>query len=332
MKGIKILSSSIYHPENKITKEEILENFDSKGIDVRGLMETLGRNQLYKTKNENIIEMCVIAGQQAIKKAGIQPEDIDMLIFASDNPEYLAPSNSLILHSKLGTVNANNIFDFNNNCLSMVSAMDYAGKYMMASKDIETTIILGGQMMNFFSREDDAVIRATSGDGAACLILRKEEVKDNSGIIDSIYLTESFLNDKMRLPVCGMSNILNEDIDVEDKKALFISHDVSFFTEKWSYLIKELVKRNGLEVGDISHFIFSQFSLKDIENTLGLLEVKNPKDKYTFIADKYGYTGSASPIFALNEAYNLNRINDSDYIIFCTVGIGYSMTALLYRA
>ncbi len=332
MKGIKILASSIYHPENKITKEEILESFDSKGIDVRGLMNTLGRNNLYKTKDKNTIEMCAIAGERAIKKAGIKPEDIDMLIFASDNPEYLAPSNSLILHNRLGTINANNIFDFNNNCLSMVSAMDYAGKYMLSSKDVETTIILGGQMMNFFSREDDAVVKATSGDGAACLILRKEELKDSRGIIDSIYLTDSFLNDKMRLPLCGMSNILNEDIDIEDKKAMFISHDVSFFTEKWSSLIKELVKRNGLEIENISHFIFSQFSLKDIQNTLELLEVKNPKDKYTFIADKYGYTGSASPIFALDEAYNLNRINDSDYIVFCTVGIGYSMTALLYKA
>lgn len=332
MKDIKILSSAIYHPENKITKKEILEDFDSKGIDVRGLMDTLGRNQLYKTKDENTIDMCVIAGERAMKKAGIKPEDIDMLIFASDSPEYLTPSNSLILHNKLGTVNANNIFDFNNNCLSMVSAMEYAGKYMLSSRDIETTMILGGQMIGLFPREDDPIIKATSGDGAACLILRKEHLEDNGGIIDSIYLTNSFLNDKMRFPMCGMSNILNEDIHKEDKKVLFIPHDVSFFTEKWTYLIEKLLKRNDLEANNISHFIFSQFSLKDIKNTLELLEVKNPKDKYTFIADKYGYTGSASPIFALDEAYNLNIIKDSDYIVFCTVGIGYSMTALLYKA
>ncbi|MBU5438238.1 hypothetical protein KQI42_09470 [Tissierella sp. MSJ-40] len=332
MTVIKILSSSIYHPQNKVTKKEILEDFDARGIDVRGLMNSLGRNQLFKTKDENIIEMCVIAGRKAIEKANINPKDIDMLVFASDNPEYLAPSNSLILHHKLETLNANNIFDFNNNCLSMVSAMDYISKYMLSSAHIKTAIILGGQMMKFFSREDDPVVKATSGDGAACVILKKEELEDNSGIIDSIYLADSYLNDKMRLPMCGMSNILRDDILKEDKKALFSPHDVSFFSEKWTYLITKLLKRNGLEPNNISHFIFSQFSLNDIKNTLSSLNIENSENKYTFIADKYGYTGSASPIFALDEAYNLNKIKKSDYIIFCTVGIGYSMMALLYKA
>jgi 3-oxoacyl-[acyl-carrier-protein] synthase-3 len=124
-------------------------------------------------------------------------------------------------------------------------------------------------------------------------------------------------------------NIFDEEISNYEKKMLFIPHDVSYFAEEWKNLISRLLDKNSLEPNSVEHYLFSQFSHPDIYSTLEKLNVDT--SKHTFIANKYGYTGCTSPIFALNEAIEENRIHNGSYIVFCSVGIGFAMASLLYK-
>jgi 3-oxoacyl-[acyl-carrier-protein] synthase-3 len=211
----------------------------------------------------------------------------------------------------------------------MVTAIDFVSSYMRGNSNIRNAMIVGAQMVSRFAREDDPITYATSGDGSAAVILQTSKEKSISGYLGAVYRADSKLSDKMRFPACGMSRILDEKIQSDDKKMLFIPHDVSYFADEWKELIIRLLNKNTLKPGEVGHYLFSQFSHADIYSTLQKLNVDT--SKHTFVADKYGYTGCTSPIFALNEAIEENRIKLGDYVVFCTVGIGFAMSALLYK-
>ncbi len=329
--NINIIDVSIYYPENKVNKDYFIQKFDKQGIDIRGLLKCLGRDNIRIIKNneETVITMAVNVGKRALKSANLNPEDIDMLIVTTDNPEYFAPSNALIINNKLGLVNANLTFDLNNNCISMLTAMDIATGIMKQRKEVKRAMIIGMQGISYFTREDDPVITPGGGDCAASIILEKEECVDISGVIDSVYLTNSRNQENMRLPGCGMSKVASGNVLTEDVKLRFIPHDVSYFSDEWTKMIKDILKRNNLSIKDVKHYLFSQFSLKDIKETL--IKLGDDEEKYTFVSHKYGYTGCCSPIFALHEALEKGKVEKNSYVIFCSVGIGYSMAAILYK-
>jgi 3-oxoacyl-[acyl-carrier-protein] synthase-3 len=329
--NIHILGTAIYHPETKFENKYFEDHFNKLGMEVTGLLTHLDRKERYliQNENENVLTMVVNAAHKVLDKVNMSPRDIDMLVFVSDTPEYTNPCNALILHNELMLKNACIAFDFNNNCIGMVTAIDFVGNYMKQKKNIKNVLMLGGQMVSKFAKDDDTITFATSGDGAAAIVLQAREEDKERGLINSCFKVDSHLSDKMRFPGCGMSRILDESIETCDKKMFFIPHDVSYFSDEWTKLIKRLLEDNKLDIENINHYFFSQFSHADIYSTLDKLNVDYKK--HTFIADKYGYTGCTSPIFALNDAIDNKRIKHGDYAVFCSVGIGYSMASLLYK-
>lgn len=329
--NIYILGTAIYHPVNKVDNQSLIEHFDNMGIEIRGLLKHLDREERYliMDSGEDVISMSVESSKKVMKKTGILPGDIDMLVFVSDNPQFTTPSNALIIHNKLGIKNSNIAFDLNNNCIGMITAIDFVSNYMKANASIKNALVVGAQMVSRFAREDDPITYATSGDGAAAIILQSRTEDEPGGCINACYKADSRLSDKMRFPACGMSNVLRDDLDNSEKRMLFIPHDVSYFADEWKKLISKLLDKNNLGPNNIEHYLFSQFSHADIYSTLEKLKVN--ASKHTFVANKYGYTGCTSPIFAFNEAVEENKIHNGNYIVFCSVGIGFAMSSLLYK-
>lgn len=329
--NIHIVDTAIYHPKNKVSNKFFEEHFKKMGVEVTGLLKHLDRDERYliKDNSDNVLSMAVNSSIDVMKKSKISAEEIDMIVFVSDNPEYTNPCNALLLHNQLGLKNACIAFDLNNNCIGMLTAIDFVSKYMKQSKIIKNAIIVGAQMVSLFAREDDPITYATSGDGSAAIILQARDEDEEKGFIDSLYKVDSKLSDKMRFPACGMDRILDEKISTYDKRMAFTPHDVSYFSEEWRKMIEELVKKNNLTASHMKHYFFSQFSHPDIFSTLDKLKVDH--SKHTFVANKYGYTGCTSPIFALNEALENKKVGCGDYVVFCSVGIGYSMASLLYK-
>lgn len=98
MKNVIIKGTGVYIPANKVYNEELDQHFESMGLSAHNLMEHLGRRKRYFiSEGENIITMCVNAINNCVEKNHLDWETIDMLVFCSDTPEYLSPSNALKL-------------------------------------------------------------------------------------------------------------------------------------------------------------------------------------------------------------------------------------------
>ena len=331
-KNVHIVGVGTYHPTKEVSNEFIINHFKEYGNEdhVENLLNKLGRKTRKQTLgNENSIDMGVKAAEKALTDAGLNPEDIDMIISATDTPEYLMPTCALIIRNKLKAKNASSVFDMNNNCVGMVNAMDVASRYLKTDEKYKRVLVVGSVLVSPFAREDDMVTYSIVGDGAAAVILEVREEEEIRGILGSRMYTDDDYNNTIRFPTCGLLNISKDNLTSYHRKMEWIPFDFSFLADKWSELIIKLLEEHNYQPRDVSHYFMSQFSKEDIKVTLEKLGAK--MGQATFVADKYGYNGSASPIIALNDRLKKETFKKDEIIIFCSVAAGYTMEALLYK-
>jgi len=329
--NIDLIGLGIYHPENMVENEFFVEHFSKIGVDAEPLMKHLGRKERYLASDgENSLTMAVEASKKAVEKAKISPEDLDMIVFVSETPEYFVPTNALKLNKMLGAKKAHLVFDMNDNCIGMLTALDLVSRYMLNNNKIKYALVVGSLYITGMIRKDCVITYPNIADGSAAIILKNEsDSKIKSGFLDSNYYTNSMNHELMVSPKCGFSNLHNKEIEDNDKKLLWVQHDVSFFSDDWKQLITDLLERNDLEPNNIAHYLFSQFSVPDGLCTLEKMEIG--VERTTIVADKYGYTGCASPFFALHDAILEDKVAKGDYIVLCSVGAGYTMSAILLK-
>ncbi|MCX7709432.1 MAG: ketoacyl-ACP synthase III [Clostridia bacterium] len=320
-----------YHPANKVGNEYFIEHFKQMDIKVEGLMNHLGRKTRYfaNRKSENVVTMGLEASRKALINANLVPEDIDMIIFATDTPEFLCPSNALLLNDQLKAKNAHLVFDLNSNCIGMLTAISVASRIMMSDANINKALVVGSMFASLMASQIDPVVYSNFADSGAALVLEKKEAPERIGFIDSNFKTDTCVKENFLMPKVGLSKMFDASIDIEDKKLRLDPFDTSFIAKEWCELITELLEKNNVELSEVSNFMFSQFSKPDAELTLEMLGVD--KNMHSYIGDKYGYTGVTSPIIAFHDAVKNNQVKRGDNIVFCSVGGGYNISAILYK-
>lgn len=331
-RNVHIAGVGSYHPEKILTNSFFKNHFEKYDAaeHVMGLASKLGRERRTLAKeDETSISMGIEASKNALKVSGLSPLDIDGIISVSDTPEYLTPCCALMLKNALNASNVTNVFDMNNDCIGMITGIDVAARYLKTDKKYKRFLVVGSMLMSPFAREDDLVMYSCFSDGAAAVVLEVREEPTERGIIDSRMFTNSNYNKHIRFPVCGLSNVWKNHIDEYDKKIMWDPFDFGFLSDEWTNLISSLLKDNNYSSEDIAHYFMSQFSKFDLELTMEKLSVD--LSKAIFIADKYGYTGCASPFMALDDKLKSHSFSKDDTIVFCSVAAGYSMAALLYK-
>jgi 3-oxoacyl-[acyl-carrier-protein] synthase-3 len=105
--NIKIRDIAYYHPINKVSNEYFINQFDEKDIDIRGLLNTTGREVRYISDNpeENTLTMSIEATKEVLRKTNLTGQDLDLVVAVSDSPEYLTPTNAIRIHN---AINGNN--------------------------------------------------------------------------------------------------------------------------------------------------------------------------------------------------------------------------------
>ncbi|MDV4149272.1 ketoacyl-ACP synthase III [Clostridium sp. AL.422] len=332
--NIKIISTGVYHPENKVNNEYFISHFKEIGIDVEGLLEHLEREERYLSndKNETVITMAYDASMKALNEANLNIRDIDLLIFATDTPEYTSPSNAVKLLDMLGRgdVRIKMAYDTNSNCLGMITALDQASRILMTNKRFKRALVVGGILFSSVGNSKDSVSYPNFGDAAAAVILDKVEEDEKSGFIDSIHLAQTSESNNILMPKIGYSSITKNGVENgEDNKWFWEPFDGSFISDVWVDLIKEIAEDNEISPKDINHLIFSQFTVPDARLTLRKLGID--VNKTTYIGNEYGYTGTTSPILALDRALKTGRINKGDYVTLASMGSGSVVTVLLFK-
>ena len=169
-----IVSTGTYFPDTYVTAEEIAEQ---SGIPVRVVKEKLGIERKFVADPKvHPNEMAVIAARKAIKKAGIDPMDIDVVLCTTEEwREYMLWTTAIDLAYEVGAKNAWGL-DIHTRCATTVAALKLAKSLMAGDPTIDTILIGGGYATSHFIdfSDVDTSFLFNIGAGAGAMIVKRD--------------------------------------------------------------------------------------------------------------------------------------------------------------
>ncbi|WP_208588774.1 3-oxoacyl-ACP synthase III family protein [Gracilibacillus suaedae] len=327
MHNISIKEVAIYHPENVVTNQPYIEHFKRKGRDITSFLGKMGKENRYilDNKEENTLTMAIEAAKSALEKSDLKGEDIDYIVFSSQVPEYTFPSNAMFLHKAIEANRHTISLDTNANCAGMVVSVEQTCRYMMANPNIHRALVVGSDHLSLLANPEEEITYATYGDAASAVILEKTE--EQTGFIDAIYTIDTRNIDKIIFPEKGLKHFHQQG--PKQKYIHFEPFDASYGPEIMIEQMEHILKKNQLDISDISSVCISQFAFSD---KFKLQEHFNMDDEQVIlVGNNYGYTGTSSPFIAFYEGLKQGNIKRGDYLLFWTVGAGHQFITMLFQ-
>ena len=324
----QILSTGSYVPERVVTNAEIDGILGEETSE--WLIENVGiRERRWMTPGQTTSDLIVSASQQALAKAGVKPEQLDLIIVSTDTPDYISPGTSVVVQHKLGAIKAGG-YDVNSACAGWVTALDQGARYIATEPDMDYILVAGGYGMSRFLDLTDKKTANLFADGAGVVVLG---AGDKPGFLASRLFAKGEYHDALGIYSGGAFRpITLENLNLYGKpKVEFVKKfPRTFNTEHWPKLIREALNKAELSVDDINLYLFTQLNLRTIEQMMDLLN--QPIEKTHWVMDKWGYTGSPCVAMALDDAISQGRgPKPGDQILFCTSGGGISMAVSIWR-
>lgn len=290
--------------------------------------------QIYERRwlaeNESVADLCEKAALQALERAGVLAKELDLIIIATDTPEFISPSTAAVIQHRLGAEKAGS-FDVNTACAGFVSAMDTAFKYIQADPQYQHILVIGAYAMSKYLNLKDKKTVTLFADGAGAVVLSATEGA-GVGQIASMQMTEGQYNQWMGI-YAGASHtpISPEVVAKGEHKLQFVKKFPKELNPiMWSSMAREMAESAGREVEEVKMFFMTQINIHGIYEMLDKLGL--PHERAIYIMHKYGYTGSAAIPMALNKAVEDNLIQRGDLItlIGSGGGLAFAGSMVLY--
>ncbi|MBQ6887714.1 MAG: 3-oxoacyl-ACP synthase III family protein [Lachnospiraceae bacterium] len=320
-----------YHPENMVDNDYFIEYFKKQGKNIEGLLKATGRKNRYVSSNEEetILTMGYHASVEVINKTHIKASQINLIVFSSGTPEYIAPTNAMKLHSMLNAGQKCAVYDLNVNCAGMVVALEQVSRIMRNNQNIKYALIVGADQLSRYARYDEAIAYANFAD-SACAMLIENIFHTDRGFVDSDFYTNSSNHDKILMPAKGMSSVARDkNMPTKEKLVQYGQFDFDGAFHSAQISIEDVLFRNDLKKKDIKKYFFSQFSWKYLERVCE--EMEEDILKFKFVGDEFGYTGTTSPMLAYAKSLEAEELEMGDYVVFWTVGAGTTCPTVLYK-
>ena len=323
----QILATGSYVPDRVVTNAEVDALMGESTND--WLLANVGiKERRWMSQEQTTSDLVVEASRKALKRAGISPQELDLIIVSTDTPDYLSPSTSIVVQYKLGS--SAGCYDVNSACAGWVTALDQGARYLMTEPSFKYILVAGGYGMSRFLDFTDKKTANLFADGAGAVILGGGE---KQGFIGSNFLAVGEFHDALGIYTGGANRPCTPQnlAQFGPPKVEFVrKFPKTFNTEYWPKLIQGALDKGGLSYDDVDQYYFTQLNLRTIEYMMDLL--KQPIEHTHWIMDKYGYTGSPCVAMALDDAIeNGKGPKPGQVILFCASGGGISMASSVWK-
>jgi 3-oxoacyl-[acyl-carrier-protein] synthase-3 len=324
----QIISTGRYIPEKVLTNADLDEMLGENVGD--WLVENVGiRERHIMSEDETTSDMIVAASKQALERAGLGAAELDLIIVATDTPDYISPATASVVQAKLNAMEAGT-FDMNCACAAWVTALDTAARYIATDSDYRHILVAGGYGMTKFIDWTDKYTSTLFADGAAVAILGCGKTP---GFIASKLSAAGEYHDALGIYTGGTYRpATRETVEQMGKpRVQFVRKFPSTFnSDNWPPLIRATLFKANLALDQVDFFVFTQLNLRTIEFVMDNLQ--QPMSKTHTIMEKWGYLGSACIPAALDDALEQDvGPKPGDNVVFCASGGGLAMATSVWR-
>ena len=322
--GVQIVATGSHVPSQVVTNSDLQTSlgFDPGWIEQRtGILE-----RRHAPPEVSTSDLCVEAAQQCIRRAKVDPQQIDLLIVGTFTPDYHCPSTACLVQDRLGLDCP--AFDAAAACAGFMYALVTAAQYV-ATGNSKLALIIGGDTNSRIVNPTDQRTYPLFGDGAGAVLLAKGEPhqglmcyqmgSDGSG---ASLLDRPAGGAKRPLTHAGLDSY--EHLLQMDGRAVF----------KWAVrlvtdTIELMLEKTGMSAHDVSLYLLHQANIRIISAAMQALGI--PESKVFNKVHKYGNTSGGSVPLVLDEAVQAGKVAHGDTILMCGFGAGLSWGTSLFR-
>jgi 3-oxoacyl-[acyl-carrier-protein] synthase III len=348
MPNSKIAGIGMYVPAHVVTNNDLKKYMDTSDEWIQERTGIKERRYAHRTE-ETTTTMAVEAAKIAIERAGITPQDVDFIIFATLSPDYYFPGCGVLVQRAM-QMKEIGALDIRNQCSGFVYALSVADQFIKTG--MYKNILVIGSEKHSFGLDLSTRGRNVSvifGDGAGAIILQPTE-KDGQGILSTHLHSDGSSAEILAMynPGTHANHWVTEpvaDFDVAEEANMFMSKAMidkaqnfpfmdgpSVFKKaivKFPEVVLEALEKNGLTVSDLSLLIPHQANLRISQFVQHYLKLQEHQ-VYNNI-QKYGNTTAASVPIALCEAWQEGKIKEGDLVCLAAFGSGFTWASALIR-
>ena len=321
----KVVGVGAYAPKRILTNhelEQMVATSDSWIVERTGV-----RERRIAADGEVTSDLAAHAARQALARAGVQADEVDLIVCATTSPDMLFPSTAIFCQQKIGARRAA-AFDLFATCSGSLYSLSVATQYIRAGQ-AQTVLAIGAEIL---SRITDFTDRGTCiilADGAGAAVLRPST--DASEVLDIQLGSDGRYWDYLYVEGGGTKyppshETVNQRLHYVKMKGNEVFKVAVRTLEK---VTVTLLEKHGITAEDIDCFIPHQANLRIIQAAAKRLRM--PMDKVFVNIDRYGNTGAASLYLALEEAVAQGRLKRGDLALMAAFGGGFTWGAGLLR-
>jgi 3-oxoacyl-[acyl-carrier-protein] synthase-3 len=326
LKRARIVSLATYVPPRVLTNADLERMVDTSD---EWIMQRVGiRERHIVDPGVATSDLAREASLEAIRRAGLTPDDIDFIVVGTTTPDTLFPSTACVLQDMIGARHAWG-YDLVAACSGFVYALT-TGATMVASGSSRHALVVGADVMSSIIDYTDRATCVLFGDGAgACVVEASDD--DSIGVLDFENYVDGSGGPALCMPAGGSR--LPASAETIEKRQHFVKQDgqivFKFAVRNFEEVSRRVLDRNGIKPCDLDLFVPHQANSRIINAAAERLGI--PRDKVIINLDRFGNTTAATIPLALNDAIQSGRLKRGDLVLMASVGAGFTVGAVLVR-
>jgi 3-oxoacyl-[acyl-carrier-protein] synthase-3 len=317
----RISGTGRYLPERILTNADLEKMVETSDEWIR--TRTGIEQRHVASEDEKTSDLCVEAAKVAMEEAGVNAEDIDLIVVGTTSPDLIFPNVATIIQHKMG-IPACAAFSIEAACTGFIYALSSADKFIR-SGDTKCALVIGAEIITKLIDWDDRSTCVLFGDGAGAVILQPSK---EQGIISTHLGADGQYKDLLYYPVGVSSNLAAAGLG--DSRIMMSGNEVFKVAVKTlSSVAKEALEANGIGLDDIDWLIPHQANLRIIQATAKRLGM--PMEKVIQTVQIHGNTSAASVPMALDVGIRDGRIQRGQTLLLEAFGGGFTWGSVLLK-
>ena len=273
------------------------------------------------------------AARKALEMAGVAPNDVQLIVFATLSPDYFFPGSGVLLQRELGMTNNCPALDVRNQCSGFIYALSVADQFVRTGM-YDTVLVVGSEIHSsgLDKSPEGRGVSVIFGDGAGAVVLRPSTT-EGQGILSTHLHAQGEYAEELIVKEPSSNRDNRNQRMMENEQGLYpymngqnvFKHAVVRFPQ----VIREALDHNGYQAQDVDMLIPHQANLRItqyVQQKMGLTD-----DKVFSNIQRYGNTTAASVPLALSEAVQEGKIKRGDLVCLAAFGSGFTWASALIK-
>ncbi len=326
LRRARISSLATYVPPRLLTNadlEKLVETTDDWILQRTGIRERHIVDPGVATS-----DLAAEASREAIRRAGLTPADIDLIVVGTTTPDMIFPSTACLVQTKIGATHAWG-FDLGAACSGFTYALTTAAQ-MVSSGASRHALVIGADVMSSIIDYTDRMTCVLFGDGAGAVVVEASD-DDRIGIIDFENYIDGSGGRALYMPAGG--SLRPATHETVEQRLHYVKQDgaavFKFAVRNTEEAARRILDRNGIKPCEVDLLVSHQANRRIIQSAAEKLGL--PPEKVVINIERFGNTTAGTIPLALNDAVEQKRLKAGDLLLLASVGAGFTVGSILMR-